>query len=162
MITQNTLVAKPTEVIPTDSKSFKSMSPDPKRALRKAQEGLERPVADRTARLAQTNEQLAAAPERSVRSVATMLRVVLFSHTDGAEREWGYIEFTDLLVEHVNDWAYRCHPSGLLTSEQVKGIVEILLWSEANSGTVGKYRWEKMARTPTDMQTTSPGYSKYA
>ena len=67
-----------------------------------------------------------------------MLRVVLFSHTDGAEREWGYIEFTDLLVEHVSDWAYRCHPSGLLTLEQIKGIVAILLWSEVNSGTVGK------------------------
>ena len=58
MIKQNTLVAKPTEVIPTDSKSCKSISPDHKRALRKAQEGLERQVADRTAKLAQANEQL--------------------------------------------------------------------------------------------------------
>ena len=149
MIRQNTHVAKPTAVIPADRKS-----------LRNAQEGLEQPVADRAARLPQANEQLTAAPTRSVRSVATMLRVVLFSHTAGAEKEGGYIEFTDLLVEHVNDWAYRCQPSGLLTLEQVKGIVEILLWSEANSGTVGKYRWEKMARTPTGTQTTSPRYSE--
>ena len=74
-----------------------------------------------------------------------MLRVALFLHTDGPEREGGYIEFTDLLVEHVNDWAYRCQPSGTLTLEQIKGIAEILLWSEVNCGTVGKYRWEKMA-----------------
>ena len=47
MFKQNTLVAEPTEVIPTDSKS-----------LRKAQEGLERQVADRTTKLAQANEQL--------------------------------------------------------------------------------------------------------
>ena len=91
-----------------------------------------------------------------------MLRVVLFSHTDGAEREWGYIEFTDLLVEHVSDWAYRCHPSGLLTLEQIKGIVAILLWSEVNSGTVGEYRWEKMAKTPIGTQTASPRYSEHA
>jgi hypothetical protein len=91
-----------------------------------------------------------------------MLRVVLFSHTDGAERERGHIEFTDLFVEHVNDWAYRCQPSGLLTLEQVKGIAEILLWSEVNSGSVGKYRWEKMARTPTGTQTASPRYSEHA
>ena len=151
MIRQNTHVAKPTAIIPADRKS-----------LRKAEEGLERRVADRAARLTQANEQLAAAPDHSVRRAATMLRVVLFSHTDGAEREWGYIEFTDLLVEHVSDWAYRCHPSGLLTLEQIKGIVAILLWSEANSGTVGKYRWEKMARTPTGTQTTSPRYSEHA
>ena len=31
-----------------------------------------------------------------------MIRVGLFSHTDGAEREEGYIEFTDLFVEHTN------------------------------------------------------------
>ena len=112
--------------------------------------------------VAKANEQLAAAPAHSVRRAATILRVVLFSHTNGAEREGGYIEFTDLLVEHVNDWAYRCKPSGLLTLEQVKGIVEILLWSELNSGTVGKYRWEKMPRTPTGMQTASPRYSEHA
>lgn len=140
MIRQSTHVAKPTAVIPADRKS-----------LRKAEEGLEQRVADR-----------AAAPARSVNRAATLLRVVLFSHTAGAEREWGYIEFTDLLVEHVNDWAYRCHPSGLLTSEQVKGIVAILLWSEANSGTVGKYRWEKMGRTPIGTQTASPMYSEHA
>lgn len=58
MIKQNTLIVKPTEVIPTDSKPSKSASPDRKRALRKAREGLERPLADRTARLAQTKEQL--------------------------------------------------------------------------------------------------------
>ncbi|MHB8865493.1 MAG: hypothetical protein ACYC6N_24215 [Pirellulaceae bacterium] len=135
---QNAHVAKRTAVIPADRKS-----------LRKSQEGLEQRVAGRAARLTQANEQLAAAPASSVRSVATMLRVVLFSHTDGVEKEGGYIEFTELLVEHVNDWAYRCQPSGILTFEQVKGIVEILLWSEANSGTVGDYRWEKMARTQT-------------
>ncbi len=78
-----------------------------------------------------------------------MLRVVLFSQTDGAKRERGHIEFTELLVEHVDDWAYRCQPSGLLTLEQVKGIIEALLWSEANSGTVGEYRWEKIPRTQT-------------
>jgi signal transduction histidine kinase len=48
MIKQNTLVAKPTEVIPTDSKSF----------LRRAPEGLERLVAGNAARPAETNEQL--------------------------------------------------------------------------------------------------------
>ena len=52
MIEQNTLVAKPTAIILTDS------TPDHKRALRKAQEGLERGAADRTARPAQANEQL--------------------------------------------------------------------------------------------------------
>ena len=45
MITQNSLVAEPTQVISADSKSFKSISPDHKRALRKAPEGLERRVA---------------------------------------------------------------------------------------------------------------------
>jgi hypothetical protein len=44
MIKQNTLVAKPTEVIPADSTSFKSLSPNHKWALRKAPEGLERPI----------------------------------------------------------------------------------------------------------------------
>jgi RNA polymerase-binding protein DksA len=47
MFKQNTFVAKPTDVIPAVSKS-----------LRKAQEGHERRVPDRTARPAQTNEQL--------------------------------------------------------------------------------------------------------
>ena len=47
MIKQNTLVAEPTEVIPTDSKS-----------LRKAHEGLDQRVADPAAGLAQVNEQL--------------------------------------------------------------------------------------------------------
>ena len=58
MIKQNTLVAEPTEVIPTDSKSFQTISPDHKRQLRKAQDGHERRVVDHTARLAQANEQL--------------------------------------------------------------------------------------------------------
>ena len=58
MIEQNTLVSEPAQVVPTDSKSFRNISPDHKRALRKAQEGLERPVPDRTASLAQANEQL--------------------------------------------------------------------------------------------------------
>lgn len=47
MTRQNTLASEPTEVIPTDSKS-----------LCKAQEGLERRAPDRTAGLAQANEQL--------------------------------------------------------------------------------------------------------
>ena len=47
MIKQSTLVDKPSEVVPTNSKSFKSISPDHKRALRKAQKGLGRRVADR-------------------------------------------------------------------------------------------------------------------
>ena len=47
MFKQNTFVAKPTEVIPTNRKS-----------LPKAQDGLERRVPDRTARLGQVNEQL--------------------------------------------------------------------------------------------------------
>ena len=47
-----------TEVVPTDSKPSKTTSPDHKRALRKAHEALEGPVADRTARLSQTKEQL--------------------------------------------------------------------------------------------------------
>lgn len=51
------LEAEPTAV-PTDSKSFQSISSDHKRALRKAREGLERQMADRTATLAQANEQL--------------------------------------------------------------------------------------------------------
>jgi hypothetical protein len=117
------------------------------------------PMTEEDILVAEPTGPSAAAPARSVRSVATMLRVVLFSHTDGAERERGYIEFTDLLAEHVNDWAYRCHPTGLLTLGQVKGIAEILLHSEVNSGTVGRYRWEKMARTPTGTQTDSPRYS---
>ena len=58
MIKQNTLIVKPTEVVPTDSKPSKITSPDRKRALRQAREGLEGPVADRTARLSQTKEQL--------------------------------------------------------------------------------------------------------
>jgi signal transduction histidine kinase len=57
MIKQNTLGAEPTDVIPTGSTSFKSVSPDQDRASRKAHKGLERRVADRTARLAQANEQ---------------------------------------------------------------------------------------------------------
>ena len=91
-----------------------------------------------------------------------MIRVWLFSHTDGAEAEEGYIEFTALFLAHANEWAYRCHPSGLLTFEEVKDIAEILLWSEANSGIVGKYRWEKMARTPTGTQTPSTRYCELA
>ena len=47
MFKQNTLVATPTEVIPTRGKS-----------LRKTQEGLERQAPGRTARLAQANQQL--------------------------------------------------------------------------------------------------------
>ena len=47
MFKQSTFVAKPTDVIPAVSKS-----------LPKAQAGHERRVADRTARPAQTNEQL--------------------------------------------------------------------------------------------------------
>jgi hypothetical protein len=93
-------------------------------------------------------------PARFVRRVATMIRVGLFSHTDGAEREEGYIEFTDLFVEHTNEWAYRCHPSGILTFEEVEDIAETLLWSERNSGFVEKYRWAKMAKTPTGTQDT--------
>ncbi|MHB9068592.1 MAG: hypothetical protein ACYC4B_32885 [Pirellulaceae bacterium] len=58
MIKQSTLVVEPTEVIPTDSKSFKNISPDYRRKLRKAQDGHERRVVDHTARLAQANEQL--------------------------------------------------------------------------------------------------------
>jgi len=58
MIKQSTLIAEPTEVIPTDSKSFQTISPDHKRQLRKAQDGHERRVVDHTARLAQANEQL--------------------------------------------------------------------------------------------------------
>ena len=58
MIEQNTLVAEPAQVIPADRKSFRNISPDHKRALGKAQEGLERPLADRDTRLAQANEQL--------------------------------------------------------------------------------------------------------
>jgi signal transduction histidine kinase len=58
MFKQNTLVAKPTKVLPADSKSFTSISPDHKRALRKAPERPERQMAGRTARLAQANEQL--------------------------------------------------------------------------------------------------------
>lgn len=133
---QDIYVATPNTAIPADRKP-----------LRKAQEGLEQRVANRAARQTQSNEQLTAIPARSVGSVAKMLRVVLFSHTDGAEKERGYIEFTELLVEHVNDWAYRCQPPGLLTLEQVKEIVATLLWSEANSGIVGEYRWVKMAGT---------------
>jgi signal transduction histidine kinase len=52
MTAQNTLVAKPVEVIPTDG------TLDQKGALYKAQEGLERRVADRTARPAQASEHL--------------------------------------------------------------------------------------------------------
>jgi C4-dicarboxylate-specific signal transduction histidine kinase len=58
MFKQNTLVAEPTEVIPPHSKSSKTISPDHKRALRKAPVGSERQVADRTATLTQANEQL--------------------------------------------------------------------------------------------------------
>ena len=58
MFKQNTSVAKPADVIPTNGKSFESISPDHKRALSKTQEGLERPVAESAARLAQANEQL--------------------------------------------------------------------------------------------------------
>jgi len=58
MIKQSTLIVEPTEVIPTDSKSFTNISPDHKRRLRKAQDGHERRVMDNTARLAQANEQL--------------------------------------------------------------------------------------------------------
>jgi len=133
---QDHYVAEPIAVIPADRKS-----------LRKAHDGLKQRMADRAARLTQANEPLAAAPARSLGSEATMLRVVLFSPADGVEQERGYIEFTELRVEHINDWAYRCQPSGLLTLEEVKGIVETLLWSETNSGIVGEYRWEKMART---------------
>jgi hypothetical protein len=93
-------------------------------------------------------------PARFVRRVATMIRVGLFSHTDGAEREEGYIEFTDLYVEHTKEWAYRCHPSGILAFEEVEDIAETLLWSERNSGFVEKYRWAKMAKTPTGTQDT--------
>ena len=57
MSEEKSLLAKPTEVIPTDSKSFKSISPDDKRALPKAQEGVERRVVP-AAGLAQANEQL--------------------------------------------------------------------------------------------------------
>ena len=52
MIEQNTLVAKPTEAIATDR------TPDHKRALRKAQDELERRAADHPATPAQANEQL--------------------------------------------------------------------------------------------------------
>jgi len=58
MIKQNTSVAKPADVIPTNGKSFKSMSPDHKRALSETQEGLERPLAESADRPAQVNEQL--------------------------------------------------------------------------------------------------------
>ena len=57
---------------------------------------------------------------------------------------------------------YRCHPSGLLTFEEIKGIAEILLWSEVNSGFVGKYLWEKMEKTPTGAQNPSPRYAELA
>jgi signal transduction histidine kinase len=55
---RKTLVAEPTEVVSSDGKSFKSISPDQKRALHAAQEGFEGPKAHRNARLAQVNEQL--------------------------------------------------------------------------------------------------------
>ncbi|MHB8861870.1 MAG: sensor histidine kinase [Pirellulaceae bacterium] len=58
MIKQNTLIVEPTEVIPPDSNSFQTISPDHKRKLRKAQEGHERRVEDHTARLAQANDEL--------------------------------------------------------------------------------------------------------
>jgi hypothetical protein len=92
-------------------------------------------------------------PARFIRRVATMIQVGLFTHTDGAEREEGYIEFTDLFVEHSNEWAYRCHPSGILTFEEVEAIAETLLWSERNSGFVEKYRWVKMAKTLSPTMT---------
>ena len=82
-----------------------------------------------------------------------MIRVGLFSDNDGAEREEGYIEFTDLFVEHTNEWAYRCHPSGILTFEEVEDIAETLLWSERNSGFVEKYRWAKMTKTLSPTMT---------
>jgi len=58
MIQQNTLTVESTEVIPTDNKSFKYISPDHTHKLRKAQDGHERRVLDCTARLARANEQL--------------------------------------------------------------------------------------------------------
>lgn len=86
-----------------------------------------------------------------------MIRVVLLSHNDGAEREEGYIEFTDLLSEQVNNWAYRCQPSGLVTFQQVKEVAEhILLCPQVDSGTIGKYRWKKMARTTAGTHRPSP------
>ena len=58
MIKQNTSVAKAADVIPTNGKSFESRSPDHRRALRKTQGGLQRPVAESAARPARANEQL--------------------------------------------------------------------------------------------------------
>jgi hypothetical protein len=58
MIEQDTLVAKPSEFIPTNRTSFKSKSPDHKRSFRNAPKRLERQVADRAARLTPANEQL--------------------------------------------------------------------------------------------------------
>ncbi len=58
MIQQSTLTVESTEVIPTDSRSFKNISPDHTHKLRKAQDGHERRVVNNTARLAQANEQL--------------------------------------------------------------------------------------------------------
>jgi signal transduction histidine kinase len=58
MLKQNTFVAKPNEVVPTDSKWSKSLSPDHERAICKAQERLGRRGTDRFIELAQANEQL--------------------------------------------------------------------------------------------------------
>ena len=57
MTEQELLEAEPTAV-PTDSKWSRSISSDHEPALRKAQEGLERRVADPSTSLAQANEQL--------------------------------------------------------------------------------------------------------
>jgi len=57
MTEQELLEAEPTAV-PTDSKWSRSISSDHERALRKSQEGLGRRVADRSATLAEANEQL--------------------------------------------------------------------------------------------------------
>jgi hypothetical protein len=58
MTEERHLVAEPAQIIPADSKSFKSISPNHKGALRKGREGIELLEADHVARPAQANERL--------------------------------------------------------------------------------------------------------
>jgi signal transduction histidine kinase len=58
MIEQQSLIVTSAGAMPTDSTPSKSVSPDHQPALRKAHERCERPLEDRIARRAETNEQL--------------------------------------------------------------------------------------------------------
>lgn len=72
----------------------------------------------------------------------TTLKIALYGGRSGSPMEVGRVEFRTLLVER--EGAYRCHPAGILTAEQVTQLSwELRRLPRVERGRIGDYRWQE-------------------